>query len=299
MLEGQRQAAHDLHYASGYALVAERRGDIEEAIRRWSLVRRKFPGSWMGYVHGAVCQCRAGQNELAEQLNKQAIRKFRGEVEVWVASARTAEHRCDWPAAIRRWESVRNMLQHVPSHHLLTSYIGIAHGLEESGRIGEAEQLLKESQARWPIVPEIAIALARLANSRGDNEETVRLWADARRRFPLSAFGYREGFQHLAGLGRHEDAEAILLAAIDRFPEAAWPTLEYARLAHARRDWAAAAARWAAVRAGWPDRQDGYLRGADACAALGRLDEAAQLRWKASADSRTPPPDPIAEEREV
>jgi hypothetical protein len=87
--------------------------------------------------------------------------------------------------------------------------------------------------------------------------------------------------------GCYDDAEAILLAAIDRFPAEVWPAVEYASLAHTRQDWVAATTRWVEVRAGWPDRQVGYSRGAEALAALGRKDEA-MLLW--AKDQRRPGP---------
>jgi hypothetical protein len=104
------------------------------------------------------------------------------------------------------------------------------------------------------------------------------LWADSRRRFPLLPFGYQGGFRQLLEMDRLIDAEAVLLAAIDRFPEEAWPRVEHASLAHTRKDWAVASTRWAVVRASWPDRLDGYLRGAEALAALGRPEQAEKLR---------------------
>jgi predicted Zn-dependent protease len=186
--------------------------------------------------------------------------------------ASTAEHRGDWPEALRRWEIVGETYQ----NDLID--LGTAKALEELGQIEAAETRLRKLQGRAPLVPRIVISLARLANQRGDKEEAVRLWADARRRFPLLPVGYREGIRQLLEMGRPADAEIILLAAIDRFPSEAWPRVEHAALANSQQDWSAAEARWAAVRAGWPDRQDGYLRGAEALALLGRQDEAAQLR---------------------
>jgi predicted Zn-dependent protease len=155
--------------------------------------------------------------------------------------------------------------------------MGVARALVKLGRIEEAEQRLKEAQSRHPIAHEIAVARARLAAQTGDKEEAVLRWADSRRRFPLLPFGYQGGFRQLLEMDRQMDAEAILLAAMDRFPEEAWPRVEHASLAHTRKDWAAASERWAVVRAGWPDRPDGYVRGAEALAALGRPEEAAQL----------------------
>ena len=95
---------------------------------------------------------------------------------------------------------------------------------------------------------------------------------------PAATGGLSGRSSPVVGYGRPADAETILLAAIDRFPAEAWPRVEYAELANTQQDWTAAEARWAAVRAAWPGRQDGYLRAAEALAALGRQDEAAQLR---------------------
>ena len=79
-------------------------------------------------------------------------------------------------------------------------------------------------------------------------------------------------------IDRPADAETILLVASERFPAEAWPRVEYAALSNTQQDWTAAAAHGAAVRATWPDRRDGYIRGAEVLALLGRQDEAAQLR---------------------
>ena len=274
MREGQKRAPRDLYYADGHARLAERRGDTEEAIRRWERVRKKFPGAVSGYVRGAVCLERASQLDAAEALIEKAVKRFPGEVVAWIQWASAAEHRRDWSEALRRWETVGERFRNDQID------LGIAKALEELGRIEEAETRLRELQRRAPLLPAIVISLARLANLRGDKEEVVRCWADARRRFPLRPVGYREGIRQLLEMDRPADAETILLAAIDRFPAEAWPRVEYADLANTQQDWTAAEARWAAVRAAWPDRQDGYLRAAEALAALGRQDEATQLRLR-------------------
>jgi tetratricopeptide (TPR) repeat protein len=189
--------------------------------------------------------------------------------------ARTAEQRGDWPEAIRRWRIVFGNSRH------LQGAIGVARGLEELGRIEEAEAWLLEARFRFGQAPEIPIALARLAEKRGDKDTAVARWADVVRRFPKLIFGYQGGVRLLTELGRRDEVATLLLAAIDQFPKADWPAVTYAWQAHAQKDWAAAETRWAAVRAGWPDLPIGYLRGADALAALGRKPEAEQLRDEA------------------
>ncbi len=89
--------------------------------------------------------------------------------------------------------------------------------------------------------------------------------------------GYRGPIGLLKQMGRDTDLETVLVAAINRFPTEPWPEIEYAGLEHARKGRAAAATRWAVIRARWPDRRDGYVGGAQALTALGRNEEAAQV----------------------
>ena len=272
MREGQKRAPRDPYYADGLARVAERRDDTEAAILCWDQVRKKFPTYWRGYVQGAVCLVKVGQLDAAEALIEKAVKRFPGVIHTWIQWASTAGHRHDWSEALRRWEATGEKFRHNEID------LGIAKALEGLGRFEEAETRLRELLLRGRMDTGIAISLARLANLRGDKEEAVRRWEDARRRFPLLPAGYREGIRLLLEMDRPADAETILLAAIDRFPAEPWPRVEYAALANTQQDWTAAEARWAAVRAAWPDRRDGYLRGAEALAGLGRQDEAAQLR---------------------
>jgi tetratricopeptide (TPR) repeat protein len=159
MLEG-RERFNDPFYAEGYALVAEHRGDISEAILRWNIVRKTWLGSWMSYVQGVNCLCRADQMDVAEGLAQRAIKRFPDEVRTWLEWARAAECAYDWPEAIRRWEIVCEKFQHVHGD------LGVARGLEALGRADDAERRLIGARVRRPLVAEIAIALARLATFR-------------------------------------------------------------------------------------------------------------------------------------
>lgn len=272
MREAQIRSPRDPRPAGDYALVAERRGDIKEAILRWDRVRKKFPRYPASYVHGMVCLRMDDQLEAAEALSQKASGLFPDEVHVHIQRAQLAERRRDWPEALRRWEVVSEKFGNGDGD------VGVARMLIEMGQFDEADQRLKQAQSKRPLMEVIAATRARLAERRGDKEEEVLRWADVVRRFPLLPLGYREGIRLLSEMGREADAEAILLAAIDRFSEDAWPMIEHARLASRQKDWATAVTRWADVRARWPDRNEAYAGGAAALAALGRQDEAAELK---------------------
>jgi tetratricopeptide (TPR) repeat protein len=272
MADRLRREPGELDHHFGHALVAERRGDLDAAVRRWAQVRKKFPGEAVGYVHGGICLRQSGQIEAAEALHSKAVGEFPKLRQAWVEWARDAEHRQDWQEAMRRWEAMHERFRDVGGD------IGIARALEGLGRITDAEERLKAAQLGNPINLDISVILPRLAYLRGDKDEAVKRWADTRRRFPVVQAGYREGIHLLLEMDRPEEAETILLATIQRFPDEPWPLIEYALVAHRRQDWEAAVARWATVRARWPDRRDSYLRPAEALTMLGQLEEAAHLK---------------------
>ncbi|MDR3529538.1 MAG: tetratricopeptide repeat protein [Rhodopila sp.] len=273
MHEGMRRAPGDQFYAGGYAEVAERRGDMSEALRRWQFVQKRFPSWWKGYVHNAICLRRTGDLDQSDALLVRAVGLFHDMVPVWVEWGRAADCRHDWTESLRRWEAVSQRFDnHAVGHG------GIARALEELGRLDEAEERFTSARMRFPLAVEIYIALARIAYSRGDKMEAVRRWTDTKRRFPLMPFGYEGEIRLLRELRRYSDAEVVALEAIDRFPTDQWPIVEYATLASDRQDWPQAVERWAVVRSAWPGRGDGYLRAAEALSMLGREAEALALR---------------------
>lgn len=272
MLEGQKRSPMDPFYQNGYALVAERKRDYAEGARRWEKVRKKLPTHWRGWVHGAVCLRELGRLDEADKLLDRALTMFPDRFECRLEKARTAESRGDWPAAIQLWEHIITRYQHSAGQ------IGVAHALTKMGRADEAEERLKAARMLTPLVVEIPLALARLAQDRGDLDEAVRRWIFVRERFPLMPFGYEGALRLLNEMQRYDEAEAVTLEAMDRFPAEAWPATEYARIADRRKDWEAAVARWQRVREQWPKATEAYRQEAQALDALGRSDEAAEVR---------------------
>jgi predicted Zn-dependent protease len=167
---------------------------------------------------------------------------------------------------------VSDKLKHVAGE------IGVARALMELGRADEASDRLVAARWRHPLAAELVMAQAHLALRRGNIVDEMRYWELLRERFPLDPRGYREGAQRLRAAGREDDAEAVLRTAIQRYPQETWPTIDYAAIAHNRKDWPAAITRWQALRIAWPDHPDGYLRGAEALDALGRNKKATELR---------------------
>jgi tetratricopeptide (TPR) repeat protein len=269
-LAGAKRFPHQPHYLEGYAIAAMRRHDMEEAVRRWAVVRKKFRNSKRSYIDCADCLLSLGRLDAADALLKRAMQIFPNDVATLIVHSRVSELRQDWTEAYRRWDALR-------SRHV-AGLIGAARALYKLGRTAEAETLLAEGRYRFPLESGIAILRAVMVEEAGDQVEAAKRWAEVRQRFPFERVGYVDGMACLRKQQLWPEADAVALAAIERFPGHAWPWTEYANLANVRGDWAEAAERWAKLRAAFPDREDGYQREVEALVASGQSEKADRLR---------------------
>ena len=268
--EGMRLFPREAYLAEGFALVAERRADLETAITRWAMVRKRFPSRPLAYVQGAGCLRRLGRFAEADAVIRRAMALMPDDVAVRLEYGRIGEASGDWTDAYRRWAEI--------SDRHPAGLTGMAEALHRQGKDAEAEALLEKSRMIWPLEAGMRALYARIAAEAGRIDEAAERWAVVRDRFPRDQIGYTEGLTLLRAHLRWEEADAVATEAVRQFPDRTWPHLEYAMLAHARRDWPAAAVRWAAVREALPDEPIGYQRGIEALEASGDTDAANRLR---------------------
>jgi tetratricopeptide (TPR) repeat protein len=107
--------------------------------------------------------------------------------------------------------------------------------------------------------------------------EAAQRWEVYRERFPDSEEGFALGSVALIELGRFYEADALLRVAMEKFPEYPDVHSNYALVAHHRRDWPEAVARWEAFRANFSQFRIGFSLGAAALVELGRYDDADRL----------------------
>ena len=146
-----------------------------------------------------------------------------------------------------------------------------------AGRLTEAGVLLDAAQFRFPDHAPFAVEAARVAQRQGVTDEALRRWQTVRERFPRSAAGVTGAAAALREAGRPADAEALLAAAVPQFPHDPGPAIDYAWLAHARRDWPEALHRWSKVRERFPDQPQGYSGAAATHRLAGEFDLADAL----------------------
>lgn len=124
---------------------------------------------------------------------------------------------------------------------------------------------------------------ARHAMQRRDWLEAGRCWEEVRDRSPLHVPAYLGGGNALREAGRYDEAEVVLGAGAELFPDNEQIALARAWLANARHDWPAAASRWEAFCARFPDNPVGYVGNFHAQRAMGSPNPEETLLVKAEA----------------
>jgi tetratricopeptide (TPR) repeat protein len=254
------------------ARIAEARGDLEEALRRWTIVRRRVKATIDGYIGCATCLTALGRYDEAETQLNRALLYAPNAHGALVALARISDKRKDWPESIARWNRLAEYHKDGPAFGLA------AKAMIELGQLDAAEAYLDEPSRVYPSAIDIAVTRSQLAERRGDWTAACSRWESVRSIDPYFHPGYYEGARCLAEANRHGEADRVMAAAIAQFPGQAWPLLNFALLAHNRKDWDEAVTRWSILREKFPEQTDGFVLGANALEAAGRGDEAAALR---------------------
>ena len=130
----------------------------------------------------------------------------------------------------------------------------------------------------YPLVtPDDLAREAWAAMSRRDADEALRLWRELRDHSPERPDGHIWPIQVLWQSGRFDDANTVASAAFARFPDHPELLMQRAWVASMQQDWTEAAERWALVRAGLPERVEGYLCGARALWQSGQTEDAEEV----------------------
>ena len=184
-----------------------------------------------------------------------------------IDAARQAEAAGEWVQALSCWESVRAAL---PDQYL--GYGGMSAALRQLGRTDEAAALLQDATGRFSDEAGVPLEQAQIAEAAGDWAEAERCW----RAFIARNSGLWWAYTRLATALRHQgstdEAEDLLVAQRERFPDEIAVFVDHARLAEAATDWPRALERWEAVKARFPDHYIGYAGMVAALRQLGRID---------------------------
>ena len=211
---------------------------MEEALTRWVVVREKARDGVDGFLGCGRCLETLGRLDEAERQFGLALRRVPDELRTLVGRAVVSDRRRDWQRSLERWKFMAEEFKYPPANAF------VAKALAELGRIEEAEEYLRQPSMFYP-------------QGRGNchhirqPRSAARRPGHCRRSLDPCAVGcslFPRGMggrcKCLAAAGLANDADTVLRAAIARFPDKSWPPVQFARLAHERRDWGEAVARW-------------------------------------------------------
>jgi tetratricopeptide (TPR) repeat protein len=272
MREGQIRHPNDMRFARGLAEIARDSGDDETALLRWVAVRKQFPGDMIGYAAGVGALRKLNRLSEAETLAERTMKLFPEEVLGFMEHAQIASLRQHWDDALRRWDLVRTRFDHS------SGYLGAARAMIQLGRYDEAEALLSQCRIKTPTDSAPVIELARCAEARGDLPGAIDGWNRVAQRFSLHLPSCLAAASALQTLDAFADSENVLRDAIDHFPNEPRPLAQLGMLFLDRRNFPAAVNTFATMRSAFPDREEGYIYGAQALSQTGCREEAEALR---------------------
>jgi tetratricopeptide (TPR) repeat protein len=278
LVAAHKRHPHHAPLIESLAWLEFQRHDYAATLRHCAQLRRRFPMRHKGYWIAADALLELDRDAEAEATLAAGIRYVEDNAGLRINHAKLPERSQNWAEALKRWMSVWNDFHHP------ASLSGAAKALKNLGRADEADQLLSEGLYRTSVNHDLLIESANFAEDRKDWEAATLRWETLRRRFPTVPHGYVHCLRPLSELGRQAEADEILWEGVNRIPDEPALAIEYARLAHGRRDWPEAVLRWAAVRDRFPTRQEGYENGSEALVALGETAEAERVRSRRHAD---------------
>lgn len=120
-----------------------------------------------------------------------------------------------------------------------------------------------------------AVKAAQSAEDRAEWDTAIKAWSSVRACFPNRTEGYDGGIRCLSATQRTAECDTLYGDANRQFPEIARYAIDFAWLAHHRKDWSAAVDRWRSVTARFPGHGD--LGEAASLSAAGRWAEADQV----------------------
>ena len=260
-------------------------GDAATALAGIVLAARAFgpPDT----VRASEKLCGLGEHPLAERLVADALLRCPRDLGLRIEFARIAERNKDFPEAAVRYRALR-----LADPQVAIAYLGEAASLRDDGCLDEAAAMLDAAVQKFPGDLGIAAAQADVTAKRGRIAEALEQWTAFRVQFPDTPLGYLAAAKLLRDKKEFAAAEALLEQALGPFASDMGVLTDYAWLAHLRRDFAEAEARWRDVRRHHPMLEAGYIQGARNAIEAGRMDTAEALLHEAAArfpDSPGPP----------
>jgi pentatricopeptide repeat protein len=231
------------------AQLAQTRADWSAAYSRWTALRTRFPANIIAYTGPAQTAQWQGDLALAEKLWAEAEAAFPDQPEPALGHALVPSLGFYSTASELLESSLR--LQEVSNRfpYFREAYLARTKLLRKLGKLEEAAAVISAAATYLPDDLEIALERGRLCSGPA---ESIQRFEEIVERFPDAVEGYIALASALAAIRRFADADSLCEAAMQRFPNARQPLLQYATNAMLREDWDDAVDRWANAEARYP-----------------------------------------------
>jgi tetratricopeptide (TPR) repeat protein len=186
-----------------------------------------------------------------------------------VQAARAAQAKNDWAEAGRLWLYVVAVNQ-----DYLEAWRLAALALRRQQFRAEAEVLLKKAVERFPDDSGLALTRGWNLMELRDWPQAERAWQDVIARFPDLSDGYSGMMFLYRSANRIDECEALVTAAVPKFPAHVQLQFGFAVIPALRKDWPLAVARLAAFAKLFPESTEHVPYLADALRFTGRAAEA-------------------------
>lgn len=222
----------------------------EQAGRRFAGIRERFPDEPVGYHGGAETLLRQNRFVDAEELLAEGMRRMPQDPKLAHSHAVIPSYpgRRQWDAALERIDAVcKRFPDFAPGH------VTAVRMLRECRRFEDAEAAARRAFECCAGSAEFGVEYARLARDRSDLGEALRRYQAVIEQFPDQVAGFVGLAEALTGLGRFDEAEAVLDRTMTAFPTQPEPFAAHADLAMRRNEAAEALRRWDEAVRRFPD----------------------------------------------
>jgi len=241
---GRGSAKRIAHLAS----LAAGRGDHEAALRWWTEVSKLRPDWSIGYAGQAGALRGLNRWHDARQILHTGLDRLPDDIVLTVELGWFLIDRNELHEALPAWRKAMMKAPDQPGCH-----VGFATTLRQMLRFDEADATLAAATLRFPASCFVFTNYAVTADVRGDRTEALLRWQTVFAKFSGEPIAFAGLGAALKALGRFDEAEAVLIEGMDRFPDDRNVAINHAQIAVSAADWSEAIRRWSVMRTKWPD----------------------------------------------
>jgi len=249
--EGVERFPNDASMAIEQIVLAVALQDFDNALEWADALRARFPDDPEAWRIGIAVLRDNGQIDDAKSLAEEGLERFPDEFALADERALISATEEDWEDAAERWADLRERFPDRPE-----SYVTEVLARRNLKQLDLAEQLVEAARERFPNEVRLAAEAAWIACDRQNWNDAIALCDEIREQFPDAPQGYAIGTFALLKEARIDEAEALIVPALERFPTDADVAVQYATTALEQADWSEARRRWEHVRDNFPDRAE-------------------------------------------